>query len=165
MIRRLLTVAGIFGFLSFPIITVDATAQAEIKTVKPIKSKLYKQQSANKFPDLTVEKISLDRNRNIIIRIRNSGAGPIQKNQLKDCVVRVGFDRNQEDFYLGASSKQGKPPVDPAGKLLRPGGSVSYNTGIMVHRTLQVDVFVDYRNTIVETDDTNNKSDRITLNP
>jgi hypothetical protein len=162
-ILRLLTVSGLSIQLSFSIITTDTSAQTATRTVKPLTKRLNSQRSTNKLPDLKIENISLDRNQNIIIRIRNSGTLPIPKNEFKKCIVRVQFDRNVEDFYLGSTSKHGKPPIDPAGILLRPGGRISYNTRIRVQKTLQAGVFVDYSNTIIETDETNNKSDRVTL--
>jgi hypothetical protein len=155
-------IALLIFFLIFP---VSVPAKEKMNSVKSIKATVQKNSISRSFPDLVLEKIELDKECCLILKIRNEGSASIPEEKFKDCVVKVWVGGNQENFYLGTTSKRGKPPVDPRGILLKAGGEISYNTGIRVLEETKATVNVDSENAIMETNEANNRSGTVALKP
>ncbi|OGP87193.1 MAG: hypothetical protein A2156_08055 [Deltaproteobacteria bacterium RBG_16_48_10] len=96
------------------------------------------------LPDLVVDSIWLDNQCHINFKLRNVGKGNISDGEHRESVVRVQFGSEIKDLLLGR--------IDPNGVLKRAGGSVSFDTQILLKAPLEVRVIVDFNRRIQETD-------------
>jgi hypothetical protein len=96
------------------------------------------------LPDLVVDSIWLDNQCHINFKLRNVGKGNIPDGEHRESVVRVQFGSEIKDLLLGR--------IDPNGVLKRAGGSVSFDTQILLKAPLEVRVIVDFNRRIQETD-------------
>ncbi len=108
-------------------------------------------------PDLLVERIWLDSACLVRFRLKNTGPGGIADTQHAQGEVRVTVGDKTMLFFFSRGTPIGQPPVDGAGALKRPGGSVEYNTGIRLEKASMVSVIVDQDRKIAETNDRNNQ--------
>ncbi len=108
-------------------------------------------------PDLIVERVWLDLQCHIHFKIKNAGNGTISDADHGKGVVRVHYGREHEDFYFNRASSGGKPPVDSAGALKSPGGSVQYDTKIKLESPMSVVVHVDADHKVMESREENNR--------
>ncbi|RPI77805.1 MAG: hypothetical protein EHM45_07775, partial [Desulfobacteraceae bacterium] len=115
------------------------------------------------LPDLVVSQIRLQNN-NMIIEIRNAGPGAIPDSSFSASSVRIEFDSKVEEFFLGLPNK-GNPALDPARRLKNPGGSVSFDTGLVLDKPTEVIVTVDANQKIAETDEGRTNTKTASLSP
>jgi hypothetical protein len=96
------------------------------------------------LPDLVVDNIWLDNQCNINFKLRNIGKGNIPDEEHKNSLVRIQFGSEIKDFPL--------PRIDSNGVLKKPGGSVSFNTQIVLKSSVDMKVIVDFNKKIKESD-------------
>lgn len=162
---NLVSVAGLPLLLLFSLMSAGGVAQERLNPAKPAQRNVQKISVAKSLPDLAAEKIELDKDCNLIFTVSNGGPGAIPEDLFKDCVIQVRIGQYQENFYLGMVSKRNKPPVDPNGVLLKPGGRVSFNTGIRIQEETKAAIYVDFQNKIEESNNDNNRSSTVALKP
>ncbi len=122
-------------------------------------------QRTMQIPDLIVEKVWLDEKGNIVFSIKNAGRGVIPNSGHGQSRVRVRYGDKALDFWFTKNNPNRRPPVDGKGALKRPGGAITYNTGIKLSSPTAVSVIVDYNKRVKEANEQNNQSQAITLKP
>ncbi len=96
------------------------------------------------LPDLIVDSIWLDNQCHVNFRLKNSGKGNIPDGEHRECAVRVQFGSEIKDFPMLR--------IDPSGVLKKAGGSVSFNTQVLLKSSVDVKVVVDFNRKIKEID-------------
>lgn len=114
-------------------------------------------QGQKALPDLIVEKIWLDDSCQINVRVKNNGNAAIPDVEYSKAVMRIASGKLFKDFPYTDALATGQTVVDPGGALKAPGGSVEFNTGVKINRSLKVSVFVDPRRSIQESNEGNNR--------
>ena len=122
-------------------------------------------QRTKQLPDLIVERVWLDEQGNIVFSIKNAGRGVISDSEHGQSRVRVQYGNKALDFWLTKNNPNRRPPVDGKGALKRPGGAITYITGIKLSSPTAVSVIVDYNKRVKEANEQNNQSQAITLKP
>jgi len=126
-------------------------------------SQVRQTQRTKQLPDLIVEKVWLDEQGTIVFSIKNAGRGVIPDSAHGQSRVRVRYGDKALDFRLTKVKPTGRPAVDGEGVLKKPGGSITYNTGIKLSSPAKVIVIVDYNKRIKESNEKNNQSKATTL--
>ena len=100
--------------------------------------------------DLTITKMFLDKNCNVIVTIKNIGKGyTFLKHGTK--TVDLFFKLNGKSWG-GVTHKI----FDPRKKLIRPGGSVTYKTNLKLKKSTKITAIIDNRNSVREANERNN---------
>jgi len=128
-------------------------------------SQVRKVQKPKQLPDLIVEMVWLDEQRNILFNLKNVGNGSIPDREHRQSWVRVQYGEKTLDFHLAKKNPGDRPPVDPDGELKEPGGVVTYNTGLKLKTSEKVSVIADCNKRIKESNEKNNQSKTITPKP
>lgn len=144
---------------------INNPLHTKIPTGKNAPSQVRKVQKPKQLPDLIIEMVWLDEQRNILFNLKNAGNGSIPDREHRQSWVRVQYGEKALDFHLAKKNPGDRPPVDPKGELKQPGGVVTYNTGLKVKALEKVSVFADYNKRIKESNEKNNQSKAITLKP
>jgi hypothetical protein len=114
------------------------------------------------LPDLVVDGVSLDEQCNVLVTVSNRG-GPIPDKEYRQAAIRVQAGHRQET-YRPAGTDEGMSAVDP-GKVLRAGGTLTFNTRIRLEASASVTVTSDPDGVVHEADERNNELRGITLGP
>ena len=114
-----------------------------------------------KLPDLAIDRISLDRKCNVVVKVRNLGKAGIPMSVYRD------KKPNSASVYLKVNGRNwGGGTIwafDSSKKLLRRGGSVTYKSRLKVKGTQNITAVVDMTRQIKESNERNNaKTQKLT---
>ncbi len=106
------------------------------------------------LPDLEITKTWLNHSCEMQVDIRNNG-GPISDKHFK--AARIHMSAGPGNVI--AERKKYLKVADPAGNLKNPGGSVTFNTQLVIHGSTATLSWVDTEHNIKESSETNNGDD------
>ena len=112
---------------------------------------LFGQLSRN--PDLTIEKITVDRKCHLVVVVKNNGPG-----YLPNSVYTSHHSKSAGVFvYINRKGWGGQSiwKFDPAKKLQKPGGMATYISKYIVGKPVYVKAVVDLHNDVTEDNETN----------
>jgi hypothetical protein len=112
----------------------------------------------HKLPDLTILKITMDRDCNLAVVVRNNGPGP-----LPDYVYTKHHPKSAGVFvYINGKSWGGTAiwNFDPSRKLQKPGGIATYISRYKIGAPVDIKAVVDLHNDVKEVNERNNTSYR-----
>jgi len=105
-------------------------------------------------PDLKIDKIYLDRNCNVIVRVKNAGKGKLPGS--------VWTDKNPKSagVYLYINGKKwGGATIwkfDPRRRLQKPGGTATYKSNLKINGKANIKAVIDMWNQVAESQEGNN---------
>lgn len=146
MVKR--TGAGWLAGLMLLLALVLLAGPAQSQKIAP---SLGKHRAAKAVPpDLVVSRIWLDRDCRVNFTVSNAGKGPLSDKARALGLVRIYLDKEPHDFPL--------KKVDPAGRLAKPGGSISFATNLRPGPDTAVVAVVDPKRKIAESSEANNRT-------
>lgn len=167
LIEKALLVAG--GCL---ILTASTLAQLPTGTkelgrpvISPEAVRQTKPRPEIQLPDLVVDKVYLDKLCHIGFRLSNRGRGTIPDNEHDLARVTIYYYQLPMRKPVDFNVYRLRDTVDPGGALKSPGGSVTFATNIKLSQPYQVDVYVDSKHHVKESNEDNNRPEATTLTP
>lgn len=153
----------IVALVVLPFFPAYSAEKQPSKTAPGTTTQQPKSKPTGTVSDLSVDKVWLDNQCMINIKLKNAGKYTMPDKEHSQGMVRVYFRKSHEDFYFKKISVQKKPAVDPNGALKKPGSTLSYNTKIELKERLRVSVYAGVINSIAKADKKKGKS--LTLVP
>ncbi|MBW2591276.1 MAG: hypothetical protein JRD71_11290 [Deltaproteobacteria bacterium] len=109
-------------------------------------------------PDLKIDKIYLDRNCNVIVRVKNAGKGRVPK------TVWTKHYPKSSSVYLKVNGKGwGGATIwkfDPRRRLQKPGGTAIYKSNLKVAKSARITATIDHTKQVAESNERNNRKTR-----
>jgi len=106
-------------------------------------------------PDLKIDKIYLDRNCNVIVRVKNAGKGRVPK------TVWTKHYPKSSSVYLKVNGKGwGGATIwklDPRRRLQKPGGTAIYKSNLKVAKSARITATIDHTKQVAESNERNNR--------
>ncbi|RLG09380.1 hypothetical protein DRN73_10015 [Candidatus Pacearchaeota archaeon] len=112
-------------------------------------------QTESKLPDLTIEDLSLNRNCQVVVKVKNNGPGMVP-----DTVWTHHHPKNAGIYLYINGKKWGGatiPYFDPLKSLQHPGGIAKYISKLKISNSAVITAKVDLWNVVKEVNENNNK--------
>lgn len=117
-----------------------------------------------KIPDLVIEDLGLNRNCQVVVRVKNNGPGMVPDDVWTDHTPKsAGVYLYKDGAGWGGASIW---KFDPGRSLQSPGGTATYTSKLKVSGTSKITAVVDSWNKVKESNEVNNKrTEKLTCKP